>query len=130
MGQLVGYSLLQQQQHSAYDRLEGVLATAAEPRPNAKAIDDLIATLVLDPSVNVRLNALEALYGHADQDVVRTAVLVSLPREPSPLVQVAMIDFLTATRDGQAGPALQRLSASDTADPNVRDAARRALTHF
>jgi hypothetical protein len=130
MGQLVGYALLRQQQLSAYDRLEGVLATAAEARPDATAIDDLIATLALDPSVNVRLNALEALYRHADQKVVRAAVLASLQRETNPLVQVAMIDFLTATRDREATPALQRLVLNDAADANVRDAARRALVHF
>jgi hypothetical protein len=107
-----------------------VLATAAEARPDATAIDDLIATLALDPSVNVRLNALEALYRHADQKVVRAAVLASLQRETNPLVQVAMIDFLTATRDREATPALQRLVLNDAADANVRDAARRALVHF
>jgi hypothetical protein len=130
MGQLVGYSILQQQQRTTNERLEGVLTSAAVPQPGENVINGLITTLALDPSVNVRLNALEALYAHRDQDVVRTSILVSLPRESSPLVQVAMIDFLVATRDRDAAPALQRLSASDAVDRNVREAAQRALTQL
>jgi anti-sigma factor RsiW len=130
MGQLVGYSLQQQEQHSTNDRLEGVLATATVRQPTPQVINDLIGALALDPSVNVRLNAVEALYAHADQEVVRTGVLISLPREESPLVQVAMIDFLVAAKDHDASPVLERISTTTTADANVREAARRALTEL
>ncbi len=130
MGQLVGYSILQQQDRSSNDRLEGVLASAAVRKPGDTVINGLITSLALDPSVNVRLNALQALYAHRDKEVVRTSVLVSLPRETSPLVQLAMIDFLAATRDRGAAPALQRLSAADGIDHNVREAAQRALTQL
>ena len=129
MGQLVSNSLVQQQRPTN-DRLERVLASAVAPRPGEDVVGSLITSLALDPSVNVRLNALEALYTFRDQDVVRTSVLVSLPRETSPLVQVAMIDFLAATRERDAGPALQKLSANDTVDRNVREAAQRALTQL
>ncbi|MEO6569777.1 MAG: hypothetical protein ABIO94_13520, partial [Opitutaceae bacterium] len=74
--------------------------------------------------------ALEALYPHADLDVVRAGVLSALPREQSPLVQVAMIDFLAAARDRAAAPALDRISRSDTMDRNVRAAAMRALNQL
>jgi hypothetical protein len=130
MGRLVSYTLLQQQKSSANDRLEGVLTSATLQRPTENVIDNLVSTLVLDPSVNCRLNAVEALYAHADSDVVRTAIRVSLPREQSPLVQLAMIDFLAAVRDRDAAPAFQKLSASALADPSVRVAAGRALTQL
>ncbi len=130
MGQLVGYSLLQQQQRPANDRLRGVLTSATVENPNDKVLNDLIGSLALDPSTNVRLRALEALYPHADQEVVRAGVLASLPREQNPLVQVSMIDFLAAARDREAAPALEKISTSDSADPSVRDAARRALTQL
>jgi hypothetical protein len=58
------------------------------------------------------------------------AIRLSLPREQSPLVQLAMIDFLTAVRDRDAAPAFQKLSASPLADPSVRVAAERALTQL
>jgi hypothetical protein len=130
MGQLVGYSLLQQQQRPANDRLRGVLTSATVENPNDKVLNDLIGSLALDSSANVRLRALEALYPHADQEVVRAGVLASLPREQNPLVQVSMIDFLAAARDREATPALEKLSTSDNADPSVREAAKRALTQL
>lgn len=130
MGQLVGYSLLQQQSRPANDRLRGVLTSATLENPNDKILNDLIGSLATDPSANVRLRALEALYPHAGQEVVRAAVLASLPREQNPLVQLSMIDFLAASRDREAAPALEKISANETADQNVRDAAKRALTQL
>lgn len=127
MSQLVGYSILQQQSRSSNERLRGVLTSAAVAQPDDKTINDLIGALALDPSANVRLNALEALYAHADLDVVRAGVLTSLPREQSPLVQISMIDFLAAARDREAAPTLRKLSNSHQTDLNVRAAAKRAL---
>jgi hypothetical protein len=130
MSQLVGYSILQQQSRSSNERLRGVLTSAAVAQPDDKTINDLIGALALDPSANVRLNALEALYAHADLDVVRAGVLTSLPREQSPLVQISMIDFLAAARDREAAPTLRKLSNSHQTDLNVRAAAKRALTQL
>ena len=130
MGRLVGYSLLQQQSRSSNDRLRGVLTSAMVAQPDDQIINDLIGALALDPSANIRLNALDALYPHADQEVVRTGVLTSLPREQNPLVQVSMIDFLVASRDREAAPTLQTISANEQADFNVRAAAKRALTQL
>jgi anti-sigma factor RsiW len=130
MSQLVGYSLLQHQQRPTNERLKTVLASANLENPNDKVINELIGSLALDPSANVRLTALEALYPHANQEVVRAGVLSSLPREPSPLVQVAMIDFLVAARDREAAPTLDKLSRNDTLDRSVRAAAVRALTQL
>lgn len=130
MSQLVSYSLLQQQQRPTNDRLKSVLASAQVENPNEKVIGELIGSLNLDPSANVRLTALEALYPHAGREAVRAGVLASLPREQSPLVQVAMIDFLVAARESGATSALDRISRADTTDRSVRDAARRALTQL
>ena len=78
VGQLVGYSLLQQR--STSERLQGVLATLDQKNPDQKVISNLIGALALDPSTNVRLSALDALYPHASQQLVRSGVLASLPR--------------------------------------------------
>ena len=130
MSKLVYTSFLEQQQRPAGDRLRGVLTSATVESPDDRVLNDLIGSLALDPSTNVRLRALEALYPHADKPVVRAGVLASLPREQSPLVQVAMIDFLAAARDHEAGPALEKISVNEAADRSVRDAARRALTQL
>src|SRR5690606_30073628 len=106
MGQLVTYSL---QQQSAAARLESVLAAVDRGQADEATLARLLNTLAFDPSTNVRLAALEELYVHADLDPVRAGVLAALPRERSPLVQVAMVDFFAATRDRAAAPALEEL---------------------
>ena len=128
VGQLVVTSL--NQQRSTSERLQGVLATLDKKNPDQKVISDLIGSLALDPSINVRLSALDALYPHADQQVVRSSVLATLPREPNPLVQVAMIDFLVAARDREASPELERMARSETIDRAVREAAKRGLAQL
>ena len=128
MGQLVGYSLLQQQPTN--ERLKGILATQDLAAPSDQVLTQLISALAMDPSANVRLSALEALYPYADREVVRAGVLASLTREQSPLVQVSMIDFLVAARDREAAPTLQQLVRTDNIDRSVRDAAKRALVQL
>lgn len=125
MGQLVTYSLLQQQ--STSERIQGVLATMDLKTPDRKVLTDLIGALAFDPSLNVRLSAVEALAQHADDKLVRAGVLSALPRETAPLVQVAMIELLASTHDVAAAPVFDKLSRDEAADKNVRDAARRAL---
>ncbi len=130
MGQLVGYSLLQQQQGPANDRLRGVLVSAQAEKPSDKVLDDLISALAFDPSANIRLRALEALYPHADRALVRAGVLAALPREQNPLVQLELIDFVAAAREREAAPALEHISKDEQADQNVRTAAQRALAQL
>ncbi len=126
--QLVGISLLQQR--STSERLQTVLATLDQKNPDHRILSNLIGALALDPSVNVRLSALDALYPHSNQPFVRAGVLASLPREQNPLVQVAMIDFLVAARDRNAAPEIERLARSETVDRAVREAASRALAQL
>ncbi|MDB6126175.1 MAG: anti-ECFsigma factor, ChrR [Verrucomicrobia bacterium] len=128
VGQLVGMSLLQQR--STSERLQSVLATVDQKHPDQRMISNLIGALALDPSTNVRLSALDALYPHADQADVRSGVLATLPREQNPLVQVAMIDFLVAARDRDAVPELEKMVRNETIDKVVRDAAKRGLAQL
>ena len=126
--QLVGISLLQQR--STSERLQTVLASLDQKNPDPKILSNLIGSLALDPSVNVRLSALDALYPHANQQLVRDGVLASFPREQNPLVKVAMIDFLVAARDRNAAPELEKLARDPTIDTVIRDAAKRGLAQL
>lgn len=125
MGKLVTYSLLQQK--STSDRLQSVLATLDLKSPDRKVLTDLVGALAFDPSVNVRLSAVEALAPHADQDVVRAGLLAALPRESAPLVQMAMIELLANVREPEAAPLFDRLMRDESTDKNVREAAKRGL---
>jgi hypothetical protein len=124
MGQLVEQSVLQKSPTG--DRVETVFATERE-KPDVQVIDGLINSMAFDGSVNVRLSALAALYPHSDQEVVRAAVLACLSRDPNPLVQVSMIDFLVAAKAHEATPELQKLVIDTSADADVRESARRAI---
>lgn len=130
MGQLVGYSLLQQQQSPTHERLRGVLVSASAPQPDTRVINELISALALDPSAHVRLRALDGLFPHLEKDVVRAGVLSCLAREENPLVLVSMMDFLATAREANARPVLERISISETADRAVREAASRALAQL
>ncbi|MFI5336951.1 MAG: hypothetical protein ACHQ5A_09215, partial [Opitutales bacterium] len=125
MDRLVTYSLLQQK--STSERLQGVLATLDLPSPDRKVLTDLVGTLAFDPSVNVRLSAVEALAPHASDRLVRAGLLSTLPRESAPLVQLAMIELLASVHEQEAAPVFEQLSRNEAADRNVREAARRAL---
>lgn len=130
MGQLVGYSLVQQRHSPTVDRLQGVLTSASRENPPPQVINELISALALDPSAHVRLSALDGLAAHLEQEVVRAGVLACLAREENPLVQVSMIDLLATARDASARPAIEKLSTNVATDRNVRDAARRALAQL
>lgn len=93
-------------------------------------IAKLIGTMAFDPSTNVRLCALEALYAHADKPIVRKGLLAALPKERSPLVQIAMIDFLAAIDEPDGAEVLQSVIKDNNNDKNVREAAQRALTQL
>ncbi|MGH7946387.1 MAG: hypothetical protein ACREH8_23450 [Opitutaceae bacterium] len=130
MTTLVGYSILQQQRNPANERLRDVLAAARTENVNDKILDDLIQALTLDPSANVRLRALEALFPHAERATVRAGVLAALPREQNPLVQLELIDFVATAQDPNATLLLQKISADETTNRTVREAARLALAQF
>lgn len=127
---MVAQTLLAQQQNPANTRLNDVLAKARSEDVSPKVLDDLVLALTFDPNANVRLRALEALYDHADQEIVRAGVLAALPREQNPLVQLELIDFLATAQEPNAAPMLEKISADESANTAVREAAKLALAQF
>jgi len=126
MRQLVALSMLQQE--SASQRLEGVSWTRREDRLDPQVLSALKHTLRYDPSVDVRLAALDALSRHAAQPQVRSSVFDALQEQQSPLVQVALIDQLVEWRDPQAAQHLEKLRQSPNLNPTVRQRADWAIS--
>ena len=125
MRQLVALSLLQQQ--SASERLRGVSwAYRAEPS-NREVLDALVTAINHDTSVNVRLAAVEALYMFRDSPAARRAVVESLPRQETPLVQVALIDLAVDWKDRDAATELRALTVGDSVNDGVKQRAQWAL---
>jgi hypothetical protein len=126
MRQMVALSLLQQQ--SASQRLEGVTWTRREGQLDPEVLAALMHTLRHDPSVDVRLAALDALSRHAGQPQVKKTVVDALQEQQSPLVQVALIDQLVEWRDAEAAPRLEKLRQMPDVNPTVRQRADWAIS--
>ena len=80
----------------------------------------LCRALMHDPNVNVRLATIDALERFATREEVKRGTIQAVQRQPSPLVQIALIDFMVKTNERESVPALQRLAM----DPQVNDAVR------
>jgi hypothetical protein len=111
------------QQQSASSRLEGVSWSTRDPQLNPQVLSALLHTLRYDPSVDVRLAALDALSRHGRQPQVQKGILDSLPEQQSPLVQMALIDLLLEWREPDAAQRLQALQQIPNLNPIVRQRA-------
>ncbi|HEY4212756.1 MAG TPA: HEAT repeat domain-containing protein [Steroidobacteraceae bacterium] len=126
--QMVTLSLMQQE--SAAERLKGVSWSNQLQSPGNEVVAALIDTLMHDGNVNVRLASIDALKRFSERDVVRNATLQALGTQTSPLVQMALIDFVVETQDRQAIDTLRRLSSDDKLDATVRARAKWGIGHL
>jgi len=116
--QLVALSMLQQQ--SASDRLQGVSWSARIDTTDPQIKDALLHTLRFDSSVDVRLAALDALRRYTDQAPVRSSIEDSFRNQKSPMVQIALVDFMVEQRDRAAVEKLKKFSETPDLNPAVR----------
>ena len=123
--QTTALSLLRQP--SSSERLLGVSYSEQVRTPGRTTIEALLRTLDEDSSINVRLAAAEALYLFAADPLVREGAAVSLGRQTSPLVQIALIDLLVEIREKRAVEALKVLIERGTIAPEVKLRAEQGL---
>ncbi len=119
---MVTLSLMQQQ--SATDRLKGVSWSGQIDAPRNDIVQALLDALANDPNVNVRLASLDALERFADREVVRRAAVDGVQTQMSPLVQIALIDFIVKTGERNSLDVLKRIAD----DPKVHEAVRARAT--
>jgi hypothetical protein len=112
---------------SAGDRLQGVALAAEVAAPDDALVSALLDAVDGDPNVNVRLRAVESLFLFSHQPDVRARLVESLGRQSSPVVQIALIDLLAASREKQAAEALRRLIKDRAVRMEVRQHARARL---
>jgi predicted anti-sigma-YlaC factor YlaD len=115
---MVTLSLMQQQ--SASERLRGVSWSSQLDEPGSEVVTALLDALRHDQNVNVRLASIDALKRFAGQEAVRRACVDTLSDQSSPLVQIALIDFVVEAGDRTAIGALRRLSQDSMLDDAVR----------
>jgi hypothetical protein len=121
MRQLVTLSLLQQQ--SASERLRGVDYSNRVDQSDTQVLGALLHAVNHDPNVNVRLAAIDALRKFSGNPAVLGSLDQSLVKQDSPMVQLALIDFMVDTRDKSAVPSLAALERSPATDKNVKEKA-------
>jgi HEAT repeat protein len=122
---MVALSLMQQQ--SASERLRGVSWSYQVEPSDTEVLGALVTAVNQDPNVNVRLAAVDALRKFAASPQTRRAVMEALPKETTPLVQVALIDLLVDFKERNAAGALQKLAANGEVNDEVRQQAQWAL---
>jgi hypothetical protein len=129
MRQLVALSLMQQQ--SASERLRGVSWSYQVEPSDKEVLNALVTAVNHDPNVNVRLAAVDALRPFTGSPsthlAARNAVIQALPKQTTPIVQVALIDFLAELKERNAAPELRRLVSDPDIDSGVRNRAAWAL---
>ena len=119
MRQMVTLTLMQQQ--SASDRIKGVTWSSTLEQPGSEVVSALLDTLLHDPNVNVRLAAIDALARFAGEQQVRQGAIEALRSASSPMVQIALIDFVVGVRDTGSIDTLKKL----VADPSLNETVRR-----
>jgi hypothetical protein len=125
MREMVALALLQQD--SAVERLRGVSWSGQMDQPGTQVLNALVDTLQHDPTVNVRLAAIDALQTFGREDRVRTALLDALQEQRSPLVQMALIDAMVDLRERRSVTVLRTMAGDAKANTLVRQRAERGL---
>jgi HEAT repeat protein len=115
---------------SASSRLQGVGWSDRLDRPGDEVATALVDALLHDENVNVRLASIDALKRFADRGAIRTVTIRALNSESSPLVQMALIDFVVETHDREAVNTLKRLSQDTRIDATVRSRASWGVEHL
>ena len=118
MRQMLAVSLLDQR--STTERLRGVNLSYSLENPDSRTINALLDTLNNDPSINVRLAAVDALYLFYDSPSVREGVIQSLTQQNSPFLQVALVDLLVSVQERQALESFKTLIEANQLDPKVK----------
>jgi putative zinc finger protein len=125
MRQMVALSLMQQQ--SAGERLRGVNWAYRVESNDTEVLSALLETVNNDSSVNVRISAVEALHTFGASPVARKAIVQSIPKQTSPLVQVALIELLVDLKVTDASADLKKISTDEAMNESVRERAKWAL---
>lgn len=116
--EMVSLALLSQS--SAAERLRGVSWSERLNEPGADVVTALVDALAHDRNVNVRLAAIDALARWADRPDVRRGAVAALSDKSSPMVQIALIDWLVQMKEPTSRDALRTLSDDQQADEAVR----------
>ncbi len=116
--EMIMISMLEKE--SATDRLKAVSLSEEIQGPSKKVTEALFKTLNSDPSVNVRLAALDALQNYAKSPTVREGLVRAIAQQDSPLVQVAMAELMAALQEKSSVKALKEILKQKSTPKEVK----------
>jgi hypothetical protein len=106
---------------SPSERLKAVNMTQEMPGASRRVTDALFTTLNTDENVNVRLEALDALYHYAENPTVREGLIRSIAQQDSPLMQIALAEVMVALQEKKSVPALKELLDKDQVPDMIKE---------
>lgn len=125
MQRLVTLSLLKVE--SASERMKGVSWSEQMRQPDTEVMDALMQALNYDPNVNVRLAAMDALIKFSDQAEVKHALVQSLPKQTSPLIQLALVDVIMETKNPEAAGTFKQMLEQQNLNQTVKERIKERL---
>ncbi len=125
MRQMVSLTLMSR--GSSSERLSGINYLTRMDHPAESLLENLLDMLNSDPNVNVRLAVVDALLIFSHHPGVRDALVASLSRQSSPLVQIALIDLLVQIQEKTSLEALKNLIDNQEMDQTVKQYAEKQL---
>ncbi len=123
--EMVMLSLLEKE--SASERLRAVNLTGQMDQASRKVTSALIQTLNQDPNVNVRLAALDALASYASDPEIRKALVSSIALQESPLVQVALAEYMAALQERTSVKEFERILNDKKTPEEVKKRIRESI---
>lgn len=114
-------------QESASARLQAVNYSYDMTMADDTLLNALIRTLDYDPSINVRMAAVDAVGRFGKSNLVRNSLVNSLMKQNDPSMQMAVIDMLIELRERRAIPALASLAESSQASDFVKEKAENGI---
>jgi hypothetical protein len=118
-------SLLEKE--SASDRLKAVSLTEDMEEVSSKVTTALLQTLNHDANVNVRLAALDALKPYVKMSNIREALIRSIAKQNSPLVQVSLAELMGQLQERSSVKEFEKIIQSDKTPDDVKKRIKKSI---
>lgn len=105
---------------SSIERISEIQRISEGEKLNSTIIEALNQALLKDPNTNVRLSAIEAMLHFADNPVVRKNLILAIPYQESPIVQLTLAEVMINLEEKGSREAWKQLLESETMESDVK----------